>query len=201
LDNLVASPSGEGLPQVKSRVGNLLWQVSQERPSTIVLDGATAATAGRQSCPTHCKQQDVSITSVLDALAISDNVALSLRIWQFKQHAAIDARAAGIQLLALRRAWPYASKQPTPKNPGWTCGSSGKPAPARRLEVSAAQCATRLPQPDELQRLRQHIAACALGAKIAGNLNRGSSPLLSVNDANKERGGLRNGLTNQMAMT
>ena len=114
--------------------------------------------------------------------------------------AAIDARAAGIQLLALRCAWPYASKQPTPKNPGWTDGSSGKPAPAHRLEVSAAQCAPSLPQPEELQRLRQHRAACALGAKITGHLHNGSIPLLNVNQT-KNGGGLRKGLTNQRAIT
>jgi len=103
--------------------------------------------------------------------------------------AAIDARAEGLQLLALRRVGPYASKQPTPKDPGWTDGSSSKHAPTHRLEVSAAQCAPSLPQPEELQRLQQQIAACALGAKITGHLNNGSSPLLSVNHARKEPGG------------
>jgi len=42
--------------------------------------------------------------------------------------------------------------------------------------------------PDALQRLRQHIAGYDLGAKITGHFNSGSSPLLSVNHANKEPG-------------
>ncbi len=43
--------------------------------------------------------------------------------------------------------------------------------------------------PQSPQSLRQHKATCALCAKITGHLNSGSSPLLSVNHARKERGG------------